>query len=74
MQIRTPTLKCVVRAGEGSEGRETKGRKVREVGNSRPWPVGKGHSGASGKMTSLIHSSNAEPHKAGHGVPFPLAQ
>ena len=24
--------------------------------------------------TSLVHSSNAEPHKAGHGVPLPLAQ
>lgn len=68
---------CVVRSGEGSKGGEKRARRktwVRKVGNSRPWPVGRGDSGVSGKMTSLIHSSNAEPHKAGHSVPFPLAQ
>lgn len=26
------------------------------------------------EMTSLIHSSNAEPHKTGHSVRIPLAQ
>lgn len=34
----------------------------------------KGRPGVSGKITSLIYSSNAAPHKAGHSVPFPLAQ
>lgn len=29
---------------------------------------------AGGKVTSLVHGSNAEPHKAGHGVPLALAQ
>lgn len=36
------------------------------------WPVGRGRRG--GKVTSLVHGSNAEPHKAGHGVPLALAQ
>ena len=51
------------------EGGETKGT----LGWGR-WGFGRLEGGDSGKVTSLVHSSNAEPHKAGHGVPLPLAQ
>lgn len=67
---------CVFQAGKGSEGGEKKGRsktRLGEVGGSGPWPVGRGDYGVSGKVTSFIHCSNAEPHKAGHSVSFPLA-
>lgn len=65
-------MKCVVRVGEGFEGREIKGRKVREVGNFRFWFVGKGYFGVFGKMIFFIYSSNVESYKVGYGVFFSL--
>lgn len=66
---------CVMRSGEGTKGgREKAKRKSEGGGKFQALACWQGRPGASGKITSLIYSSNAAPHKAGHSVSFPLAQ
>lgn len=68
--MRSPTLKCVCEwfEGEGSGGRQRWG--AWETGAQKERFRG----GVFGKITFFIHSLNTKPDKAGHGIPFPLAQ
>lgn len=71
--MRSLMLKCVWEWSEGERGQEG-GRD----GGERMGAWGRGDFGGAGgvfgKITFFIHGLNTKPDKAGHGVPFPLAQ
>ena len=73
--MRSLTLKYVWEWSEGERGQE----EGRDGGNGLEHGEGEVSEarvlgGVFGKITFFIHGLNTKPDKAGHGVPFPLAQ